>query len=316
MKRFAFFLALTLLLGTPLTSSAATESDPVHVKAEIDKAFLTIGDLVTYTITIEHHPDTQILSSIPAPNEEFLEIKKSEDIYKKRKKAVLEGRKFTLAAYRVGEYILDPVVIRYRKMGESEEKTVQTNKLYLYVRSVAGDIPQEDIRDVKDVVPFVFRYSKIIIFVLVLAGLALGYWAYRQLRKRFLSTESSSAPRLTPEEEALQNLVELFESDLLRKGLVKIYYLRLSEILKVYFERRYQILAVESTTAEILRDLPGRSFTPEMVEKIKYVLEMADLAKFAKGIPTATEVLQINRDAEAIVRFYVPPPPVPEEVPQ
>ncbi|HPW76535.1 MAG: hypothetical protein BWY44_00843 [Candidatus Omnitrophica bacterium ADurb.Bin292] len=316
MKRFVFFLALTLLLGTPLTSSAATESDPVHVKAEIDKAFLTIGDLVTYTITIEHHPDTQILSSIPAPNEEFLEIKKSEDIYKKRKKAVLEGRKFTLAAYRVGEYVLDPVVIRYRKMGESEEKTVQTNKLYLYVRSVAGDIPQEDIRDVKDVVPFVFRYSKIIIFVLVLAGLALGYWAYRQLRKRFLSTESSSAPRLTPEEEALQNLVELFESDLLRKGLVKIYYLRLSEILKVYFERRYQILAVESTTAEILRDLPGRSFTPEMVEKIKYVLEMADLAKFAKGIPTATEVLQINRDAEAIVRFYVPPPPVPEEVPQ
>ena len=163
MKRFVFFLALTLLLGTPLTSSAATESDPVHVKAEIDKAFLTIGDLVTYTITIEHHPDTQILSSIPAPNEEFLEIKKSEDIYKKRKKAVLEGRKFTLAAYRVGEYILDPVVIRYRKMGENEEKTVQTNKLYLYVRSVAGDIPQEDIRDVKDVVPFVFRYSKIII---------------------------------------------------------------------------------------------------------------------------------------------------------
>jgi len=318
MKSLFFAVGLTFILTLPTISCAATgtdKSDLVHVKAEIDKAFLTVGDLVTYTVTIERPHDIQILSTIPVPNEEFLEIKKSEDLYKKRKKVVLEGRKFTLAAYRLGEFVLNPVVVRYRKAGESDEKTVQTTKLYLYVRSVAGDIPQEDIRDAKDVVPYVFRYSKVIIFLLVLGGLALGYWAYLQLRKRFPSTKTASTPRLGPEEEALQNLAELFESDLLRKGLVKIYYLRLSEILKVYFERRYQILAVESTTAEILRDLPDCCFTPEIVEKIRYVLEMADLAKFAKWIPAPAEVIQINRGAEAIVRSYVPPLPVPEETP-
>lgn len=298
-------LAFVLLIGIRTIGWAA--EDDIKVKAEVDRAFLTIGDPVTYTVTIESAPSIQVLSHIPAPDSEFLEIKKVADIHEKRKNKVITGRKFTLTTYRLGEFVLDPIIIQYRREGQPE-KTIQTNKLYLTVKSVAEGDPKEDIRDVKSVVPMTFRFGKFLMFLLILVLLGTGYWIYWKFRskKGLLQPE---AVLLTPAEEALQRLAELFESDLLKRGFVKIYYLRLSEILRIYFEKLYKILAVESTTIETLRALREQHLSAPLYQKIQYVLEMSDLAKFAKWIPSASEVLSINRSSEEIVRESSPPPP-------
>lgn len=303
MKRVFFFaLLLVAVFGGSCLAAAA---DDVRVKAEVDKAFLTIGDPVTYTVTVEHSPEIQILSDIPAPSSDILEVKKIENIHKKQKKTVTDGKKFILTTYRLGEFILDPVTIKYRKEGQPE-KSVQTNKLYLTVKSVAEGENKEDIRDVKSVVPFKLRLGKILWPLLTAAFLALGYFIFRALWKR-KALAAPPASHLTPEEEALLHLTELFESDLLKQGFTKIYYLRLSEILRVYFEKRFEILAVESTTTEILRALRSKHLDAEIFQKIQDVLESSDLAKFAKWLPTAPEILRINKNSEEIVKDYAPP---------
>ena len=83
-----FFLLALLLIAVSSGPCLAAEADDIRVRAEVDKAFLTIGDPVTYTVTVEHSGDIQVLSDIPAPSSEFLEIKKVEDIpqYASRKK--------------------------------------------------------------------------------------------------------------------------------------------------------------------------------------------------------------------------------------
>jgi len=308
-KPFLLFLLLTAFCHPCL---AANTSDDIHVKAEVDKAFLTIGDPVSYTVTIEHTPDIQILSNIPAPDSDILEIKKVEDIQEKRKKKVITGRKFILTSYRLGEFILDPITIKYRKEGQPE-KSIQTNKLYLTVKSVAGGETQEDIRDVKSVVPYKLRLRKLLGSLLVLGLLLAGFFLYRALRKK-KNVFQPMPPPLTPEEEALLHLGELFESDLLKRGLIKWYYLRLSEILRIYFEKHYKILAVELTTGEILHALRPLHLETGLSQKIQYVLEASDLAKFAKWIPTAAETLQINKKAEEIIKESapIPEPPVAE----
>ncbi len=314
--RRALFLALLLIgLISPRGFAADKTADDIRVKAEIDRAFLTVGDRLTYTVTVEHSPDIQVLSSIPPPASDILEIKKTEDISRKEKKKIISGKKFTLTTYRLGEFILDPVTIQYRKEGQPI-KSVQTNKLYLTVKSIAGGKPQEDIRDIKSVVPLVFHPGKWLVILMVLAVLAAGYGIYR----RFFRNRKAAGPPpspLTPEQEALLRLTELFESDLLKKGMTKQYYLKLSEILRVFFEKRYRILAVELTTFETLRALRPIHIDPALYQKIQYVLESADLAKFAKWVPPAAEVLQINKKAEEIVREAAPPPaPVATEVPR
>lgn len=308
MKKTFFFAIWLVALGGSLCLAADT--DDISVKAEVDKAFLTVGDPVAYTVTVEHSPDIRILSAIPAPASDILEIKKVEDIQKKLKKKVITGRKFILTTYRLGEFILDPITIQYRKDGQPE-KSVQTNKLYLTVKSIAEGETKEDIRDVKSVVPFKLRMGKFLWTLFILAVLGSGFFIFRMLRKKRI-VAGPAAPPLTPEEEALLRLKELFESDILKRGFIKMYYLHLSEILRVYFERRYEILAVESTTIEILRALRApHPLEAGLFQKIQYVLEAADLAKFAKWIPTAPEVLQINKKAEEIVKESAS---VPEQV--
>ena len=303
MRRIFFFVILFATLGGGL-SYAADKADDIRVKAEVDKAFLTIGDPVTYTVTIEHAPDIQILSNIPSPASDILEVKKIEDIHKKLKRKVITGRKFNLTTFKLGEFVLDPITIQYRKEGQPP-KSLQTNKLYLTVKSVAAGNMGEDIRDVKSVVPFKLRIGKFLWTVLALALLALGALLFRVLHKKKLLA-APPPPPLTAEEEALLHLGELFESDLLKRGLIKFYYLRLSEILRIYFERRYKVLAVESTTLEILRALRPLHLEPTLYQKIQYVLEASDLAKFAKWIPEAPEIFQLNKKTEEIVKESVP----------
>ena len=304
MKKLLGF-ALFFVVSLSAAGFAAADND-IRVKAEVDKAFLTIGDPVTYTVTVEHAPDIRILSSIPAPASDVLEIKKVEDIHRKLKKKEVTGRKFILTTYRLGEFVLDPVTIQYRKEGQPV-KSVQTNKLYLTVKSIDAGGPKEDIRDVKSVIPFKFRMGKFLWTLVGLAVLATGYWLYRLLRKH-KALALPAAPPLTPEEDALLHLTELFESDLLKRGFIKLYYLRLSEILRTYFEKRYKILAVESTTLEILRAIRPLRLNMELYQKIQYVLESSDLAKFAKWIPSPTETIQLNKKAEEIVREAAPAP--------
>lgn len=311
-KASLLFITLSCFLAGPVFS-APTDTDEIRVKSEVDKAFLTIGDPVTYTVTIEHAPDIRILSNIPAPDSDVLEIKKVEDIRSQNKKAVVTGRKFILTTYRLGEFILDPVVVQYRKK-DQPVKTIQTNKLFLTVKSIAEGEPKEDIRDVKSVVSLPWRLKKTLYFLAVLALGFLGFWIYRVLVKKKARIQPETSP-LPPEEEALMRLKELFESDLLRQGFVKLYYLKLSEILKRYFERRYNILAQELTTIEILRALRLLRLDSALYQKIQYVLEAADLAKFAKWVPTASEILLLNKKSEEIIQESKPAPePPPTEV--
>lgn len=297
-----------LFFGNLVAAEApkAKESDSIRVKAELDKAFLTIGDKLTYTVTVEHAPDIEVLSNIPAPASDILEIKKIEDISKKESKKVITGRKFILTTYRLGEFILDPVTIQYRVKGQPI-KSLQTNKLYLTVRSVAGGKPQEDIRDVKSVVPLEFRLPKWFWALLGVGVLGACYGIYRKFFHKKGDAVAETSP-LTAEEEALLRLRELFETDLLKRGLTKQYYLRLSEILRIFFEKRYKILAVELTTVETLRALKPLALDREIYQKIQYVLESADLAKFAKWVPSPSEIMQIDRKAEEIVKESTPVP--------
>lgn len=313
MKKFFLIAALIVAIFPPPAFSAETRD--VQVKAEVDKAFLTIGDPVIYTVTIEHAPDVRVLSDIPAPPSDIFEIKKVEDIHEKKKKSEITGRRFILTSYRLGEFVLDPVTVRYIKDGQSE-KSVQTNKLYLTVKSVAEGESKEDIRDVKTVVPYKLRPGKLlwVLFALALSGAAFA--VYRAFRAKRGALHQPAPPPLTAEEEALQRLRELFESDLLRRGLIKLYFLRLSEILRVYFEKRYRVLAVESTTIEILRALRSLHLESGLYQKIQQVLEASDLAKFAKWVPSPQEILRLNTRAEEIVRESTPvPAPASPEVP-
>ncbi len=293
----SFILLCFLLSGSELR---AAEKSPISVKAEVDSAFITIGDPVDYTVTVKRNPDVEILSSITAPPSDIFKIKKIDEFRRDEDGQIVSGRKIALTSFRLGDFILDPVKIRYRVAG-GEEKTITTNPLYITVQSVAGGEEQTDIRGVKTVLPIPSKFVTWLILTIVFAALVVGAIAFYLHWKNRPIIEAAPERLLTPEEEALQALTRLFESELLKQGKIKAYYLTLSEILRIYFEKHYGILAVESTTYEITRDLKQKSLTPALRAKIQEVLEASDLAKFAKWKPEPAEIIQLNKKSKEIV---------------
>lgn len=294
------FIALNL----PFTFAAESRAhEDISVKAEIDHAFITIGDPVVYSVTVKHGPDVQILSPIPPPASDVLNLKKTEAIYKKDGEIILEGKRFTLTSYRLGEFVLDPVDIKYRA-GQGPVQKIKTDKIYITVKSVAEGEEKKDIRGVKSVLRIPFVWNKAWMLAGILLLVLMAWIIYKRMKTKTLLP--STKPEISSEDQALNRLSQLFESDLLRQGKVKEYHLEFSEILRTYLEKRYGILAVEFTTDEIIRALKGKSLDPELREKISAVLESADLAKFAKWKPEPVQIKDHYQKGREIIEASRP----------
>ena len=74
----------------------------------------------------------------------------------------------------------------------------------------------------------------------------------------------------------------------------------MSEILRRYFERRYHIPALESTTVEVLEALKEKTLPNERA-MIAGLLEFCDFVKFAKHEPSIQEILLQNKNAIQII---------------
>lgn len=300
MKKILLILLILGALPWNMMPAEADEAPKISVKAEVDRAFMTIGDPVVYTVTIRYLPGIQVLSSIPPPSADLFKIKKVFEFKEKEGLYSVEGRRFTLTTFRLGEFILDPVKIQYRE-GAGDLQSVETGKIFLTVRSVVKEgETMSDIRGIKPVVPLPRTFLKRLLYILGVLAFAAALIFFLVMRRK----PRTAAPMdtvLTPEEEALMALHDLFDSDFLRRGKYREYFFRFSEILRIFFEKRYRIIAVESTTSEIMRALKNSEVLAEHRARIQDVLEAADLAKFAKWRPAPAEVLSLNERARAIV---------------
>jgi len=74
--------------------------------------------------------------------------------------------------------------------------------------------------------------------------------------------------------------------NLIEKGEIKLFYSEVSEIIRRYIEGRYYVPALEETSTEILQELKNQDLTGHAASMIKSLLELSDLAKFAKYKPT------------------------------
>jgi hypothetical protein len=97
--------------------------------------------------------------------------------------------------------------------------------------------------------------------------------------------------KVSPHIEALEALVLLEEERVWLAGRTKEYYTRLTEILRVYVERRWGFGTLELTSDEILSHAAISSLDAGIREDLERVLRLSDLVKFARwqAIPSENE---------------------------
>lgn len=124
-----------------------------------------------------------------------------------------------------------------------------------------------------------------ILFALIVFSI-VRFIKRRKMKRSFFEKPKQSDP---PYLIALRDLEKIRSESLWQNGKEKLYYTYITEVLRVYIEARFNINAMEYTSAEILRDLSGAGIDKNTFALLKDLLGVADLVKFAKYKASADE---------------------------
>ncbi len=297
MRRILFILILLL-------SSALFAEDKglIEVKAQVDTAVITIGDRIHYSIIIDRKKELRVERPGEGLNLGMFEIKAydfPEPVEKDGR--MIERFNFTISVYDTGHYVIPPFPVAYfPKDTTNKYQIIEAPAISILVKSVLEGSEARELKDVKAPVdiPFNYRFWISMLVIVVLLILA-GWLIYRLIKKRRETGYIFNPPPPPPPAHvtALNDLQELFASDLLEKGDYKQFFSRLSEIIRIYLEGRYYVLAMEQTTAEIMRAVQNVLSEETLQNELHQLLTMSDLVKFAKHKPEPEDVEHVKEAA-------------------
>ena len=112
--------------------------------------------------------------------------------------------------------------------------------------------------------------------------------------------------KIAPHEAALKSLRSLEEQKLWQQGNIKEYHSRITEIIRRYFEERFNFLALEMTSSEVLLNLRSLNEGNKIMDITNSFLSNADLVKFAKFQPIPSVNEEMMKQAYEIVETTKP----------
>ena len=188
----------------------------------------------------------------------------------------------------------------------------QTNPLNFQVISMQVDTTAnfKDIMPIvnvpltfKEILPYLLLGLLAVAVMILVVNLIIKYGRKKKQPNIFLQTK----PKGKPEEIALKALEDLRMRSLWQNGKVKQYYSELSTIVRIYIEDRYSINAMEMVSDEILESVTLK-VTTDVFHKLKDLLQVADLVKFAKWSPLSDDHDRCFKEAVEFVRTTTPAP--------
>ena len=201
-------------------------------------------------------------------------------------------QQLTITAFDTGVFMIPPIRFGMMEKGDTSYSTIISDPLLLNVFTVEVDTT----KDIKPIVrpmaqPYTIdEFLPIILLVLVLIIIIIAaVYLYRRFKKKKPLFTKKEKPALPPYQEAIQNLETLKMKKLWQNGQVKEYQSELTDIIRYYIERRFEINAVEMVSHEIMEALKKTDVNQEALAKISATFELADLVKFAKSNASAIE---------------------------
>ena len=109
-----------------------------------------------------------------------------------------------------------------------------------------------------------------------------------------------------PHEAALAALSKLKEKKLWERGMEKEYFTELTEILRIYLDKRFGINAMEMTSRQIMQTLGANREVSDKRQMVRQILDMADFVKFAKVRPLPADNVAAFDNAVKFVEATAP----------
>jgi hypothetical protein len=278
-------LSLLLVGAIALSSSAQTA---VIATLTADSTHILIGDHLNVKLTLKHPKSLKIAMPVVKDsigNMEFISASKIDTITETTD--VIYAQTYTVSAFDSGQFHAGPIPVYFKNSG-SVMDTLFSNIVGIDVNT----LPVDTMRPFKMIkgplgVPFSWRefLPYIIGGILLIALIVILIVVWIKYQKRKPVVVARPVPKDPAHIWARKELKKLEDEKLWQKGELKIYYSRLTEILRLYLEYRFNWLALESTTEEIEMDIDNYKMKEKAKDNLLEILRVADLVKFAKQQP-------------------------------
>lgn len=271
---------------------AASTQPPVVVKATVDKQKIVIGEpiqlMLEATVPGNAPLSWPLLDSLP--HFEWMEKGKVDSVIKP------EGRYYrqylTVTSFDSGAWAIPQLPFL------AGNKKFVTDSVRIEVGYTKFDA-SKDYHDIKDIIDIPNPFAKWIgwiVAAVTLLSLALVVWLVR--KKKLLKLFGiKELPRLSPYEEAIEQLQQLEKQHLPENGSVKMYYTRLNDILRLFIARQLHIASLSETNEELIGQLRPLPITPARFDELAETLRISDFVKFAKYQPGLSDT---ERDFKVI----------------
>ena len=289
-KRLVYLLAFLALVFI----SSETNAQQVLVRAGLDNDSMYIGDQIHLHFVVEQPSNVKIsfpqLADSIAGKIEILSPAKI-DTQQIGNGNIRVHVQYLITCFDSGVYTIDPMKI-YAVTGNNRD-SLATEPLKLTVLTIPLKEANK-IADIKNVIQMPITFAEVLPYILIGLGiwLLIAFIIYviirlKQKKPIFGFTEKPKEPAHVI---AFRELEKVKGDKLWQKGQTKEYYTKVSDIVREYFENRFNVPALESTSEEILLKAKNiEIIDSRTIEELKQLLELADLVKFAKVEPMPDE---------------------------
>ena len=282
-----------------------------EVDASVDTTQIKIGEQIIYSISVEAgeddlvvFPEGQTFSPLEMIESYAVDTSRIEDRLRLLKE-------YALTQFDSGSYVIPEQRVQIN------DRSFTTDSIPVEVRNVVVDTTKQKMYPIKPSVPVPPEYSVpkwvwwLLAFLLV-AGLVFYFFRRRKKKKE-------AAQKLPPYEQAIIELKRLDDSHLLERREIKEYYSQLSSAVRRYLDEEIFDHAMESTTGELIIYLENEKRAGNLrvedstIEKLKKILQRADLAKFANSKPDVITAKEDRSNVEWVINDTKASIPEPTE---
>lgn len=216
---------------------------------------------------------------------------------KKNPQIIQQHVQLTITAFDSGYFAIAPFKF---VVNNDTANPLLTEALLLEVHTVPTDTTVANIKDIKPPFdePFDWRWYLPYAYwgVGILAAILVAILIIRRYyRNKPQPAPVSDEPAIAPHIPALQALEKIKAESVWKEGKIKEYYSDIADTVRLYIEGRFKVNALELTSDEILQVFRSQVVDSDSKDKLRQLLTLSDLAKFAKQVPIEAEhVLTLN----------------------
>jgi hypothetical protein len=288
------------------------QAQTISVAAYTDTTDYLVGDFINYEIEVVTRKNIEVISpSFPDTLSQLELIASEEPVSTEDEKSKTTIYKFIFAGYDSVQAAIPAVDVKYRAAKDTAFKKIITDSVVVHIHTVPVSTAEE-IKDVKSPITIPYDWKWLLLWVAIaLLIIAAGYFSYKKYKqKKSEQPVEKKIIIIPPHVKALAALEKLDNEQLWQKGFIKDYHSRITEIIRNYFEERFDLPAMELTTTETIHHLKSIKEKENILDITYDFLSNADLVKFARFQPLESVNEEMMKQAKEIIQSTIPQKPV------